>query len=441
MALAWICLLEALFRGAAADHFYFHPWTSEYMMQTVSVRDLRAEPFKSLWYNHIQPPVFDAIRAVLVALSPQAEGDDLIRSVDAGLYRIWMMVYAVTVATIFSWLRQACGLQLAVLGFCVFLVLPGPIFYAAFLDSTLLSSTLVLLFFWILWRFGRGDEVAGRLVIVSILLVLTRSVFQWPFLMVLGASLMLMRVPIRKVSRVLLPISLVMIAFQAKQYVLFGLTTTSSFGPGSFCRALSQRCPGTTVVPLPKMTDSANALVLRRIVKLNGRYNYNQKAFLKTSFSEMTEFKERFRVLTFGQILDLAKINFGIFLRPTSRYSAHVIVDHLPWRDPLDIVLSGWRVGVLVTLSTLVWVSRWRRLPRDASGRALFHGVGLLLPALYIAAVSILFESGENNRFRFFLEPTIFVFFCMSLSEASNAWRSRRAARIAAHVNQGIGIA
>lgn len=437
MALGWIFLLEARFKDEAPDHFYFHRWSSEYMMQTVSVRDLRAEPFKSLWYNHIQPPALDAIRAVLVALSPEAEGDVLIRQVDAGLYHLWMVIYAATAAVLFCWLRRACGLRLAVVGFLIFLILPGPIFYATFLDGTLLSASLVLLFFWILWRLGRGDEVAGPLVLVSSLLVLTRSVFQWPFLVVLGVSLMLMRVPFRKASRVLLPVSLLMMAFQAKQYVLFGLTTTSSFGADSFCKALSQRCPGTRVVPLPEMTDPGNARVLRRVVKLNGEYNYNQMAFLKTSFSEMAEFKERLRALSFGQLLDLAGINFGIFLRPTSRHSAHVIVDRLPWRGSLDFILSGWRVCALTILATLVWAGRWSRLPEAASRRALLHGVGLLLPALYIAAVSILFESGENNRYRFFLEPTILVFFCMSLAEAGKAWSSSRRAPVRPESTRG----
>jgi hypothetical protein len=33
-----------------------------------------------------------------------------------------------------------------------------------------------------------------------------------------------------------------------------------------------------------------------------------------------------------------------------------------------------------------------------------------------VAAVTIVFESGENMRYRFFLEPTLFLFFWISLS-------------------------
>jgi len=428
IALGWILALEVRFENQAAEHLYFHPWTSEYMMQTVSVGDLRLEPFKSLWYNHIQPPAFDAIRAGIAAFYPNANGEALMRRVDASLYGLWMLVYAVTAVLIFSWLRSVGGPRSAAIAFIVFLLLPGPIFYATFLDSTLLSSTLILWFFWTLWRFGRNEAAVAELVLVSVVLFFTRSVFQWPFLVVLGASLWLMAVPRARAVRVLLPIFVVMIAFLAKQYILFGLTTTSSFGPDSFCKGLSEYCHGTTQVDLPKTTDRFNAFVLRRAEKLNGEYNYNQEAFLKRSFSQMEEYKALLRRLTPGRAVDLLRINLDFYLRPTSRHSSHVIVDRLPWREPFEFLLSGWRFVILLILSTAAWIRGCWMETGEARRRALLRGLGLALPALYVAAVTIVFESGENMRYRFFLEPTFFVFFWISLSGRLAARPSKVAA-------------
>ncbi len=416
IAFSWIFLLEERFRNEATEHLYFHAWTSEYMMQTVSIGDLRLEPFKSLWYNHIQPPAFDAIRAGIAAFYPRANGEALMRRVDGGLYGLWMFVYAGTAVLTFSWLRRVCGARSAVLGFGVFLLLPGPIFYATFLDTSLLSSTLILWFFWTLWRFGEGERVSGQLVLVCLALFFTRSVFQWPFLVVLGVSLLMMRVPRARAARVLLPIFVVMIAFLAKQYVLFGLTTTSSFGPDSFCKGLSEYCQGTATVELPKTTDRFNAFVLRRAEKLNGEYNYNQEAFLHRSFAQMEEYKALLRRMTPGRAFELLKVNLSFYLRPTSRHSSHVIVDRLPWRRPLEFLLSGWSLLVLLFVSTLIWLKGCRELTGDSSRRAVLRGLGLALPALYVAGVTIVFESGENMRYRFFLEPTMFVFFWISLA-------------------------
>ncbi|MEO8500655.1 MAG: hypothetical protein ABI565_07055 [Vicinamibacteria bacterium] len=416
LGLGWMFLLEERFRNEAAEHLYFQAWTSEYMMQTLSVGDLRLEPFKSLWYNHIQPPMFDAIRAALAALYPNANGEALMRRVDTGLYGLWMFVYAATAVLVFSWISRVRGPRSAVLCVLVFLLLPGPIFYATFLDSTLVSSTLILWFFWALWRFGRGEAVSVELVLVSVLLFFTRSVFQWPFLVVLAASLWLMATPRVRALRVLVPICVVMIAFLAKQYVLFGLTTTSSFGPDSFCKGLSEYCHGTTAVDLPKTTDRFNAFVLRRAEKLNGEYNYNQEAFLKRSFSQMEEYKALLRRLTPGRVFELLKINLNFYLRPTSRHSSHVIVDRLPWRRPFEFLLSGWSFVALLVLSIASWLHQCWKEAGPARRSSVLHGLGLALPAIYVAAVTILFESGENMRYRFFLEPTLFVFFWMALS-------------------------
>jgi len=57
--------LEAHFRPFARDGLYFQAWSSETMMQTVSIEDLRDEPLRTLWYLHIQPPAYDAIRALI----------------------------------------------------------------------------------------------------------------------------------------------------------------------------------------------------------------------------------------------------------------------------------------------------------------------------------------------------------------------------------------
>jgi hypothetical protein len=137
---------------------------------------------------------------------------------------------------------------------------------------------------------------------------------------------------------------------------------------------------------------------------------------LKRSFSQMEEYKALLRRLTPGRAIELLGINLDFYLRPTSRHSSHVIVDRLPWREPFEFLLSGWRFVILLVLSTAAWIFGFWRGAAESRRRVLRHGLGLALPALYVAAVTIVFESGENMRYRFFLEPTFFVFFWISLA-------------------------
>ena len=130
----------------------------------------------------------------------------------------------------------------------------------------------------------------------------------------------------------------------------------------------------------------------------------------------MEEYKGLLRRLTFGRVIEILRVNLDFYLRPTSRHSGHVIVDRLAWREPLEFVFSGSRLVLLVGLAVGTWLFVTGREGGEARRRDILRGLGLALPALYVAAVTIVFESGENMRYRFFLEPTLFVFLWVMLT-------------------------
>jgi hypothetical protein len=80
-------------------------------------------------------------------------------------------------------------------------------------------------------------------------------------------------------------------------------------------------------------------------------------------------------------------------------------VDALPWRGAADRVMSGWPLIALVLGAGCAWLFASRGNP--AAMRA---GLGLALPILYVAAVSVAFERNENMRYKFFVEPVLIVF-------------------------------
>ncbi len=384
-----------------------HAWSSEYMMQTVSAADLRAEPLRSLVYLHIQPPAFDALRALLVALHPRLDGTALLLAVDQGLYVAWALAYGAAVALVFAWIARAHGALSGGLASALFALHPAVIFYATFLDTTFVSALGVA---WLTYELARAAQAEGspaRLGGALIALLLTRSIVQWPFVLVAGASLLLLGVARPLAGRALGAFALATALFVGKQYLLFGLTITSSFGPDSFCKGLSQFCLGTTPVPLPELPAPGTAWVLRRTAKLDGEYNYNQLAFLRRSFAQMVEYRELLRRTPPARLGALMAVNARIWVRPSTSHSAHVLVDRLPWRAVFDRAWSGAGLLALLGLACLSWALRARA---DPGG--LRRGLGLALPCLYVASVSIVFESGENMRYKFFVEPVLFVFVC-----------------------------
>jgi hypothetical protein len=406
--------LEAAFRSRAIGGLYFQSYTSEYLMQTVSVADLRDEPWRSLFYLHIQPPALDALRALIAHLTPRAPDALLLRRVDTGLYVAWGLVYAGLMALVCAWLSALTTRRFALLGTALLALHPAVLFYATLLDSTLLSAALLLWFCFELWRWSAGDGSVGRLAASMLALFFTRSVFQWPFLLVVAASLLLLRVPWRKAARALGVVALVMAVYLGKQYWLFGVTLTSTFAGDSFCKGIAAYCQGTTPVALPELPSPQRARVLSRTAKIGGDYNYNQIAFLRRSFSQMVEYRALLRRQPLRTTLVTWGGNLGLYLRPSSRYSTHTIVDSLPWREPYDAVLSGWALALLVAGGGLL------ALLQNGPRRTL----ALSLPVLYVFAVTVIFEGGENMRYKFFVEPTICVFLIAQAYRAGKALRS-----------------
>jgi hypothetical protein len=66
-------------------------------------------------------------------------------------------------------------------------------------------------------------------------------------------------------------------------------------------------------------------------------------------------------------------------------------------------VFSGPRLALLLAAAALVWV-------RARTGPEVLRGLGLALPVLFVSAVSVMFDRSENMRFKFFVEPVLYVF-------------------------------
>jgi hypothetical protein len=411
--------LQAYGRPFALGGVYFQRHSSEDMMQTLSLLDLRDDPGRSLLVLHIQPPLLDGLRALLLRLGPTVAPRGLVVRVDRALYLLWALVYASLGVLVFVWLRRLVGRPLlAALAALLFLLHPAAIYYATYLDTTLLTS------FGILWLCYALSSLRDRRTVLSlcaafIFLFLVRSIFQWPALVVLLASLLLMRVPRPRVVAVVTVSSVLVASYMLKQYLVLGSVSTSSFAGSSCVRALGEE-PVTgfsTPMTIPLGPLLANTgfesypRALTRASKITGAHNYNHVADLYDERRLVGACREKLRSLPVREILRAYSESVSWFLAPSSRYmgEAHAIVDRLPWRGAYDWVFSGWRLLALLAGAMLVWV-------RGRNRADLARGLGLALPVLFVSTVSIVFERGENMRFKFFVEPVLYVFIASQLA-------------------------
>jgi hypothetical protein len=426
--------LQAYDRPYAYRGTYFQEASSEDMMQTVSLLDLRERPLQTLLVLHVQPPLLDAVRALLARLWPELPRRKLVVRVDRSLYLLWSLVYAGMGVLVFRWLQLlVASTRIAVLGALGFFLHPAAIFYATFLEGTLLTSLGVLWLCYALWRFpARGSTLS--LVAAYLFLFFVRSIFQWPALLVVVAALVLRRAPRRKVLVFAVSSAVVVGAFMLKQYLVFGSTSTSSFAGMSCLQSLgeepevgSSSDAATPMGPLyPKLAAGGDPPALTRRIKITGAHNFNGLADLREERELLRRCVARLTSQPLGTTLRAWAENLTIFFQPSSRYlTAHVIVDRLPWRGAFDWLFSGLRLVFLLAAGALLWA--WGRTRSE-----ILAGLGLALPVVFVSAVCVVFERGENMRFKFFVEPVLYVFLVAQAVAAVRRLRSRHASAGAA---------
>lgn len=415
-ALAFLLLevIESYVQHNTADGVHFQAWSSEALMQSVSVRALREAPIESLWYLHVQPPVHNAIRAIFAHAQDAASWAELINAVDRSLYHVWALAAAALAALVDAWLRHL-GMRrgLAAVLSLIWFLHPANLGYATLLDATLLSALLTTWIIYEVWRVGRAPH--GTLVPLGgavLLAYFTRSLFQWPFLLVIFTSLALARVPRRRIAVFAAVTATVVGLYSLKQEALFGTVSTTTLRGTNLVHAIAADCdPDADATP--STDDTPGPAVLSERSKTDGSTNFNHRDRIDAERALMACFRRTVAQRPLATLWSAYAANFRLFIQPSSAYWPNPMVDQARWRPFFDAVFSG-RYLLLISLAAgLLSAWRVRHRPRFA--------VAVVLPAAYVFAVSVAAEHGENMRFKFFLEPVIYVWWIAEVQFGTRA--------------------
>jgi len=416
-------------RQYTGDGIHFQAWSSETMMQTVALEDLYAAPLETLWNIHIQPPALDAIRTVLVHIWPSTEPLVSVAHVDILLYGAWSLLYGLLGSLVFVWMYELTEMKVAIVAAFALLLHPASIFYTTLLDTTFLTTLLITLMYYLLWRVSRNTNVsfiASSLVVLTLLF--TRSIFQWPYILLFAVSLFMVGMKKRSVFAFMTITIIIFGLYLIKQHNKFDIWSTSSFTGLNLTRSVSigSGMPyyrGYLNGISDVSTGSELPKVLTRTKKANGATNFNHINYLTLNRQLTTHFLEYVKEAPISQLARVYLENLKIYFRPSSAYSAHVIVDRLQWRSVYDRVFSSWILVTLIAIAGLLALSR------AVVTRQLLRYIGLALPAVYIFAISVLAERGDNMRFKFFIEPVIIVFLIFQFYDAWHRIRAGANAR------------
>lgn len=464
-------LLGIFFGSRAVLLFLGLDFNLQYLESAWQILDttlLRDNLLESLWYLHMQPPLFNGMIGVVLKAFPSTFG------------------------SVFHVLYLACGALLTYLFFrllrtlqishawsagatLLFMMSPSVILFEHFFFYDYLLLVMLMGSALLLQVYGMRKKML-HLVLFFLLLstiVLTRSMFHilW-FVVLVTAVIWCFRTEWKKICIAALIPFLLIVGWYGKNAFLLGTFGASSWmGMGMYKAALflsddseierlvQNGIIAPNISPDAFSTDITKLDLLERESssipfvdnhhKSNGHVNYNHGKYLEFSEDRMNDVKS---ILRHEPRIYIKSVIAGgiIFFAPASNYLSSNLQEVSPnyeaiqwiakpyewlvYGQPLSFVsndmLGGfadrlgiaptqlWRLlspGILIFamyMLSLVYGGMiiCRKKLREKMSNAEYAVVlFLLLNILYVTAVGMLFEVGENQRFRFMIEPFCWI--------------------------------
>ena len=421
----------------------FETSTLERGMPLIDETLLRHDLWRSLYYLHSQPPLFNLLVAVVLRGS-----DDFARTYQ----RLnWAMGLALFLLTFTLMRRLGAGEATAVLFTLAFLVNPN----AMWMESAVYYGTVMALLLTAAgycWHRALTESSVAWFLAMCLplgVLPLTRAYFSWPWCLatVSACALGFVRVAARSRAQVraavvaaLIP-CLAVAVFQVKQWTVFGLVSGSSwFG-----------CSLTTMTA-GMGREKQEALRQGKVSPLVNVYRNDKPAVYKQYVSVP---------ITGIPILDQeakagGEPNFhNLVYVPIGRLylaDALYLIAHAPHKYAVNVlnsvyIFSGYQIG-MYWQDPRKFFALWSWsdilvpfLGSPLIGTALLHGLrrsihpGLAPPAsrltvlfltanfIYVALVACLFEKSEGPLYRYQADAFLFTLLALAFTE----WRRRRA--------------
>jgi hypothetical protein len=443
------------------------PWFWQYVDPAL----LKADLARSLWHLHSQPPMFNFLLGLVLKLFPGRE--------NAAFTVCWLVVGLAFAGTMLALLR---GLGVparagAVLT-AVYVASPACVLYENWLFYTWPVTLMLLLGAWLWHRFLAGSRLLDALLLFTLaaLTALTWSVFHLGWLLLLVLLLVTRRPRLwRRITLAALAPLLLVSAWYLKNQLLFGQFTASTWFGLNFSKmtnsmltagdrgalkeagvisAVSLVAPFSAperyyeAIPRPAATGIP---VLDQELKPSGVPNFNNSVFIRVSrgYGE-----DGLRILARrpGAYLNGLANSYLTGFRPSTEYLFlarnagrirwlerfsdiafsgrffYQLDRGLRYTNPAGFYLrgllnAGWftvvAYALVFGLGLLLLLRPSSRVPHSSSL------VFLWFNATWLVVAGNALEVGENNRFRFAVDPLVFVFLVCVVRD----WLNRRTGR------------
>jgi len=438
---------------------------------------------ESLWFQHTQPPLFNLLIGLVLKLSPI--------SPERTFHLLWLLLGLVLVAVTYRLLiGLRVGRVPALVATLIITCSPTVILYESWLSYEYPLTVAITAIALASIRWVRTGSLRWLMTIALLAAgcVLTRALLNPLWFVGVLAVVIVARRPVGRWRPALLAIgipTLVIVALMAKNQVLFGSPSFSSWLGWNLQRVTIDELPTETrqrlvdegvLTPLatypvflptdtytdvvaPCEREHPDIPVLADPTKpTTGRENFNDECFLPI----YRESLDNALAAGWAEPGSAARAVFGsmqIWSESSSQYAfvydnrlkidgadtvyRQIVLLDVPydppvrtnagWWIPIGTPGGRWRFSITVIVATAIAaVAGIRGVVRVARRRATATDAALAVIGITVVSVTVvgnLFEIGENNRFRFMVEPITFVALTWFLTRVGARlvawWRTR----------------
>lgn len=433
---------------------------------------LRSDLLASVLRLHSQPPLYNLFLGGILAALP-----DCSRIAFAATSMLAGLVLALVMARLA--VRLGASARIALFSTTAFAIGPASLLYENYLFYSLPTAMLLAVAALFLHRYAQNGRVADGFAFFSALtaVVLTRSLFL-PVWLAFGLGVALVPPGRRRRTMLVsaLPILLALSLF-AKNAALFGLLGSSSWYGMSAARMTVFRIPKAdrlslvaegrlseisrirpfsppeTYFPVVGQPPATGHAALDAVRISTGAINYNHAVYPAVSRRYAEDALRALRIRP-GAYAGALADSFWIFLQPPSDFAPFALNRQriATWERVYDFAVYGqtytydsyptlrrespighalamlaavpW-LYLVIFVAALVGPSRWAFGQLRTRGTDQAAAITILFLAgnvVWVMLVGNLAEVGENNRFRFLVEPAVFVLATFEVSRRLG-WR------------------
>ncbi len=429
------------------------------LWQIIDIQLLKQDLFRSLFYMHFQPPLFNALVGLVLKISPDGY-PNLLATIYLFLgllmtYFMYKIIRILGASPIFS----------SVMTF-YFMIIPPTILYENWIFYTYIDAVLLLIMSYYFYKsaFHYSPKHVALVMLIGTILVLTRSVFHIIWLIACVGFLLLStpRVRVAKTFIVALPFVLIGASWYAKNAWLYGWFTASTAFGMSLAKMTQPVVSQATIdkliqegqisqvylvprySPIEKYPSSFlqnspyDHPLLTSARKSTGEINLNHYSYIEISKkyqSDVVNIIKHDPVI----ILKIFSRSVGLFFMPASDYPPFLEPNYSRiagydywWSRLLQLrfahhtreqlkdnsismiykVLNIGFVNLIIYLFVLFHLTFSVLQKTKEKSKELLFNTFLLFNISFLSLICIFFETGENNRFRYEIDPLVWAIFC-----------------------------